>query len=728
MPDSVAVDLDGTLTDGRYVRGEPIPPPSAAGLRLLTDLKSAGHDVVLYTGRISEDDDADARARAVRKIMAWMDEHDLHGLISRVWPWPKPTGIAFVDDRAVRWNGFMSRRVMDEVARAGRGKSVPSVLLLAPLSDRYSGVGNYGAPALGVYRVAANVRAAGMRADVWDCNVGPEIPRCETPTKLVEAFMAHLEAQFRPGEYDWIGFSILNDTLPLSLGLANLVKKKYPRARMVAGNAEATLNYQDVLDKAPFDCVLVGEADASLPRLLAGDDPTGIPGCIWFTRGNRMTPAEFNASYEAVKWAEIPYRDYALKTAALYGLTDFVRTWIDDRRLMAREETGKNDVEYKHALRKLQSCCTVRLSTMDHCPLSCTYCSTSQINNFATGKFANASFMKIGDVAATFLRIKREVPWTLAIYDDSDETFLGTRRGLEYAAMLAKIKPEMDAGLPTGGFRYLVQTRTNEMTEDLVNALADAGVEHLSFGVENASAYVRDSLRKRQDDKKIVDLIGWCRKRGVTCYYLMILFPPETRIEDLETNVRVVGEWIRLGARVSVEPYLMPYRGAPLMDDPRYTYAHVAYDVPFSGPPTKRLKWPTLVWPRDPDVRGILRYYFVTVDAAIRYAQKKVGHAHLFKGETGKTCIAHLGWCLDMWHTGQIRPWCGEPDFESTEHAVYQEYGDQASGVDVRAAAESAAQSPIGRFNSTHVALDVAGMKPGALKSRAEKDPASERE
>ena len=773
-----------------------------------------------------------------------------------------------------------------------------SILLISPLSDRFNGVGNFGAPALGVWRLKANAEKAGHVCDVWDCNVGPEIPACADTESLVKAFLEHLKTQFDPGAYDWVGFSILNDTLPLTLGLANLLKMLYPHVKQIAGNAEATLNYQDVLDKSKIDGILVGEADFSLPDLLSGKEPSQVDGCIWFNRATRMSPEQFYEAYAPLNFGTMPLVEYGIKTLRLYckdgeSLDDATLRKMCLREMPDAEAAAIAGMTVAAYLYKLYRIMTVRITTMDHCFLPCTYCfvsgllvteehgkqdirdvvgrwenkervrvvqhdgtfgqvvrgfrrrydgevvvletrggerlevtpehlihvlgadgaaskkpakdvtfadsllvvgsdgeeykrigsigsyrhngyvfnvevtpghtytvngiavdncSTARIPDFATGKFERSVFLPIEAVKNIALRIKREVPGVLGIYDDSDETFLGTKRGLEYAAALQEIKAEMDAGTPHG-FEWLVQTRSNEMTRELVVELAKAGVKHLTFGVENASEYVRNSIRKKQDNQQLLDLIGWCVESKVVCYYLLILFPPETRIEDLRVNVDTIREWVRLGATVSAEPYLMPYRGTPILEDPRYQYEHVTYDVPFSGTVKKRLKWPTLILPRDPDVRALMLYFRDTLDAAIKDAKEKAGHKHVYKGFTGIVCVEHLAYCLELYDGGQL-PGTGKAskvgptpgaDGTGAVHPVYQEYADQESGADVRDRArdekppdQTSMQANGGRFNETssqfvHLATGggtgpepvhgVGGLKQGASKIRMEKDP-----
>lgn len=605
-----------------------------------------------------------------------------------------------------------------------------SILLISPLSDRFSGIGNFGSPALGVWRLRAACRAAGHIADIYDCNLGREIKKCESLKELVEEFYVHCSEQFDMNSYNWYGFSILNDCLPLTLGLANLIKIKHPLAKQLAGNAEATLNYQDIFDKSKVDGILVGESDNSLPQILSGEVPSTVKGCHWFNRGGRMSPEEFYESYQKMSFNEMPLLEYGIKTMRLYAKDKSVP---DDRMraMLLREistEAASSElgIEHEEYVKKLYSCMTLRWVTMDHCPLPCTYCSTARIPDYATGEGVKmATFIPSEQVPELALKAKREVPGLLAIYDDSDETFLGTERGLIYAKMLQKIKTEMDKGTPRG-FRWLVQTRTNEMTRELVFELAKGGVQHLTFGVENASAYVRDSIRKRQDDQKILDLIDWCKEAGVACYYLLILFPPETRIEDLETNVRVIREWLRLGATVSAEPFLMPYRGTPILDDPRYHYEHVAYDVPFSslklapGAPLKKLKWPTLVWPRLPEVRALMIYFRDTLDNAIAAAREKAGHQHTFKGFTGIVCVDHLAHCLELYHAGKIKADGSFSDEAGQVRPVYQEYATRESGVELKMRSKEETMQA-SRFNPSHSSID--GLKQGAAKTRLQKDP-----
>lgn len=615
------------------------------------------------------------------------------------------------------------------------------ILLISPLSDRFNGIGNFGSPALGVWRLRAVARASEHWADVWDCNLGREIKKCSTIKELVEEFYSHMVEQFDLNSYDWFGFSILNDTLPLTLGLANLLKLKHPMAEQVAGNAEATLNYQDIFDKSKIDAVLVGEADFSLPPLLSGQDPRSIKGIHWFQRGGRMSPEEFYDAYGKMNFGDMPLIPYGIKTMRLYAqnktVTDARMEDMLLRRISPEDASRELGMELEPYVKQLYSCMTLRWVTMDHCPLPCTYCSTARIPDYATGQGVKmATFIPTEAVADLARKAKREIPGLLAIYDDSDETFLGTERGLKYAKVLQSIKSEMDLGTPRG-FRWLVQTRTNEMTQELVHELALGGVQHLTFGVENASAYVRDSIRKRQDDQKILDLIGWCKEAGVACYYLLILFPPETRIVDLETNVRVIREWVRLGATVSAEPFLMPYRGTPILDDPRYHYEHVAYDVPFSsmtfapGAPLKKLKWPTLVLPRDPDVRALMMYFRATLDDAIEERKKAAGHQHTFKGFTGIVCVDHLAHCLELWHAGKIRA-DGTVSAVGEVRPVYQEYATRESGVEMKMRSkEETMQSANGRFNPSHSSIDgeaVKGLKQGAIKTRLQKDANAEAE
>ena len=577
------------------------------------------------------------------------------------------------------------------------------LLIVCPLADIYSGVGNFGAPPLGPWRLAFYLRKNGQIADVWDCNVSESLKlpapedhgRRDRSEVLAEAFVAAIEADHDVASYQWIGFSVLSDTLPTTLGIVELFRKKYPNAKLVGGNHEATVNLNDCLNKSHLDAVILADAEEPMLALMQGVEPSKIPGVIWRNFNPKPPREKFEEWNREIKWEEIPYRAYWERTASLYNL----------------DKMGE-----KERLDKLYEIHTVRIHSLVACELACTYCSVANTRRIASGSMKPSIINLSPDaLSETFLAVKREVPGVMTIYDSCDEAWLGRGRAEEYLGVLERVKPIMDAGLPRG-LRYLIQCRTNDLDEEIIDRAARAGVRHLTIGVESPIAQVRKDIKKPQGEDLIRNVAKWCAARDVDPYMLFIMFLPSITLEQLHAAVVNWRIYMDLGATVSVEPFCMAYLGTAFHDDTRYFTEHAGYEIPFSGSPPKKLKWATLIWPADRRVCAIEQWFRDNVDTFIEAARKKAGHRHLFKGFTGKVTVDCLEEALRRYALGEIPPW--EPG-EGRKSAVYQDYGDQVSGTELASMVRN--NKTASRFNSTHSLLDDSAN--AGVKGRI-KDPA----
>lgn len=580
------------------------------------------------------------------------------------------------------------------------------LLLICPLADIFSGVGNFAAPPLGPWRLAFYLRAHGQHCDVWDCNVSDNL-RLPSPedhvgrdrsAALAEAFVAAIEADFDVSSYDWIGFSALNDTLVAMLGIAELIRVKYPKAKLIAGNHEATTNLADCIGKSKLDGVILADAEEPMLALMQDEAPHTIPGVVWRTFNPKPPREKFEEWNRLIRWGEIPYEAYWRRTMSLYPL---------DR--MSEEER----------LAKLYEIRCVRVHSLNACELACTYCSVSNTRRIASGSM-KPSIINLSRSALeeNFLAIKRQVPDVMTIYDSSDEAWLGRGRADEYLDAIERVKPIMDEGLPSG-LRWLIQCRSNDLDERIIDRAARLGVKHLTIGVESPIEQVRKDIKKPQREDLIRNIAKWCTERGVNAYMLFIMFLPTITLEQLREAVINWRIYIALGATVSVEPFCMSYGGTALADDASFLTEFIGYEIPFSGTPSKRIKWATLIWPSDRRVCAVLQWFRDHVDDYIEAARKKVGHAHTFKGFTGKITVDCLEDTLQLYDEGKIPLW--EPGV-GRRSTVYQDFGDQMSGSEIAAVASSMvrANKTATRFNSTHALLDDpnAGVK-GRIKDPA---------
>ncbi len=575
------------------------------------------------------------------------------------------------------------------------------LLIVCPLADIYSGVGNFGAPPLGPWRLTHYLRAMGQHVDVWDCNVSAALvlpapnehnsrDRAEV---LAEAFVAGIEGDFDVDSYDFIGFSILSDTLPSTLGVVELLRKKYVHAKLVGGNHEATVNLGDCIGKSKLDGVILADAEEPMLALMRGQAPHEIPGVLWRTHNPKPSREKFEEWNRLIRWGEIPYTAYWDRTTALYDL---------------------DTMEAEERLDKAYEIHTVRIHSLVACELACTYCSVANTRRIASGS-SKPSIINLSSSALeeNLLAIKRQVPGVMTIYDSSDEAWLGRGRAEEYLGTLERVRDAMDAGLPRG-MRYLIQCRTNDLDETIIDRAAKVGVRHLTIGVESPIDAVRRSIKKPQSEELIRNVIRWGAPRGVDIYMLFIMFLPAITLEELHEAVVNWRIYLALGATVSVEPFCMSYLGTAMHDDPSFITEHVGYDIPFSG--GKKLKWATLIWPHDRRVCAVLQWFRDNVDGYIETARKKLGHRHTFKGTTGKITVDCLEAALAMYDAGKLPPW--EPG-EGKRSMVYQDYGDQMSGSEIAAAAMDRKNTTATRFNSTHSLLDSNSGIAGRIKDPA---------
>jgi radical SAM superfamily enzyme YgiQ (UPF0313 family) len=448
------------------------------------------------------------------------------------------------------------------------------VLLIGP-SKRTSGVANWGAPPLGVHRLAAWLRSRVEGVDVEVCDP------CLTGPPSGALFEGR----------DLIGFSPLNETLPSDLALMHRAHNLNPTAILVAGGVEATLNYQTILDKSPVEWIVLGDGERPLEAIVRGE--SDIPGTVRRIHNQSLNGSHPWDYYCAMDFGAMNYPTYWEQTAGLYKKPP----WEDIR--------------------------TVRLVTSTHCNRGCAFCSVTQWHKASVGRVVPPAILSADQLLSLCARVKREVPETRTVYFCEDDFCQSRQRVEEFCLHSHEL-----------GLSYLVQTHSSRVDGALVETLAAGGVRHLTLGIENASEHVLESFHKRQDLGRVPDIIHWCNDAGIVPYLLIILFAPASTVADLWENVTTLSEWMEMGARISIEPYTMPYRGAPLYDSlHEFGWNRMAVDG------TKEVvKHPTVILPDDPQARAVM------FEFERRWGGYKADHAaaHSYKGTTGALMLALL--------------------------------------------------------------------------------------
>ncbi len=412
--------------------------------------------------------------------------------------------------------------------------------------------------------------------------------------------------------------------------MIELIRKKYPAAHLLGGNHESTVNLEAVIGKGKLDGVILADAEEPMLALMHGVEPSKIPGVLWRSFNPQPSREKFEEWNRLIRWGEIPYESYWARTRSLY---DFDR--------MTEEEKLEKRYEIN----------TVRIHTIVACQLACSYCSVAHTRRIAAGSMKpTITNLSTDALEENLLAIKAQVPGMMTIYDSSDEAWLGRGRAEEYLTTLEKIKPIMDAGLPHG-CRYLVQCRTNDLTEEIIRRAGAVGIRHLTIGIESPIAQVRKDIIKPQGEELIRNTMRWGHKYNVEIYGLFIMFLPSVTLEQLHEAVVNWRIYQELGATISVEPFCMAYLGTAMHDDPSFITEHVGYNIPFSG--GKKLKWATLIWPHDRRVCAVLSWFRDHVDGYIEAERKRLNTRHSYKGLTGKITVDCLEVALKLYDEGK---------------------------------------------------------------------------
>lgn len=466
------------------------------------------------------------------------------------------------------------------------------ILLISPIGTDQE-KSNFSAPALGVHRIRAYLRRHGHFVSVYD------------PISSQKSLDEYLQAE----SWDFIGFSMIHDSVSSETSVLrgtyeaiHLAREFNPDAFIIAGGPEATENFYDVIAKTPVDAVCLGEGEDVMLDLVNGKHIEEISGIIYRKYARPITQEKQWEYFDVLNWKDLEYEKHWERTRSFYPVGQ------------------ANEDEIR----------TVRIIDVTHCIRPCTFCSVANIHAMACGKIVKPVGLTAEQNYEILSRIKSQIPSTRSIYYCTDDVLWDTQEFLKFCDIYLE-KPL--------GFRFLLQTHTSRVTEPIIEKLASINTVHITFGVENASEYVRKTIRKSQESRKIEDIIDWCFTYNIQPYYLIILFCPESRLVDLWENYNLISQWMERGVTISIEPYMMPYRAAPI-----YGKDFVIEDrVLQIGETGKNIRQPVMIYPIDPEVRAIFDKFRERWPKYLDAKMKEEGHSHRFKGITGKFMIGLLG-------------------------------------------------------------------------------------
>ncbi|MDQ3279953.1 MAG: B12-binding domain-containing radical SAM protein [Acidobacteriota bacterium] len=479
-----------------------------------------------------------------------------------------------------------------------------AVLLVGPY-DPHCGEYTFLAPPLGVWRLAGVLRKHGVEAEVFD-------PNCVDDVTPEEAFAAKLRSR----EWSVIGFSTTGMTLRFDLALAHQARTAAPRAVLVAGGMEATFAPETIFALAPIDMVVLGEGERPLVelagRLRAGEPLDGIAGTARLAGDGTLAripqraldAGELRDAIFSTPYDEMPYERYWQRLEEAYA--------VGSLPMKADREARLAEIR------------SVRLITLNYCPMRCTFCSSTNFLNAAQDSTARIARLEADDCVTMMRRIVAAHPGVRTIiFQDDIFVFPTDRRILPLTEAIVAAK---DRGELPRALQFISTNRVDAMTPERIAAMRAAGFRVLGFGIESFSPAVLKEFNKSRIEPAIEPALNAALVNGVTPFLDIILTSPHATLADLTLTIGKAFRWIEAGCEVGMYPYVIPFTGAAMANDPalvpqtRYTLQSIAGTA-------VRWQQPSTILPFDPVLRAVI----ATVEElfAERLAELESRHAHL---------------------------------------------------------------------------------------------------
>jgi radical SAM superfamily enzyme YgiQ (UPF0313 family) len=420
-----------------------------------------------------------------------------------------------------------------------------------------------------VWRLAGVLESADVHVKVFDPNC------CAGPPERA------LERELLAGAWDVIGISTTGMTLRFDLELAHLARRMAPRALLVAGGMEATFRPQLLFQLAPFDLVVLGEGERPLlelvARLRSGASLRGIAGTAErTTEGNilklpqrSLDAAELRNAVFHIPYERMPYAAYWERLEAAY-------------RIGALPSKAAREA-------RLAEIRSVRLITLNYCPMGCTFCSATNFLHEAQGGIASIARLDAADCVHMLQRIVAAHPAVRTIiFQDDIFVFTKDRRILPLCEAIVAAK---ESGALPRALQFISTNRIDAMSPERLAAMRRAGFRVLGFGIESFSPDVLREFNKAHIYGHIEPALTRALQLGITPFLDVILSSPRATLADLAVTLRGAWHWLNAGCEVGMYPYVIPFSGAALAGDREllpYTVherreirgTHLAWDQP----------------------------------------------------------------------------------------------------------------------------------------------------
>jgi anaerobic magnesium-protoporphyrin IX monomethyl ester cyclase len=479
---------------------------------------------------------------------------------------------------------------------------LPKFLLVGPY-DPHCGEYTFLAPPLGVWRLAGVLAADGIEVKVFD-------PNC-----CVGSPQRALEREILRDTWDVIGVSTTGMTLRFDLELAHLARRLAPGVLLIAGGMEATFRPELMFELGPFDRAVLGEGEQPLLELAArlrsrlplggirGMAERRADGGVLRLAQPALDREQLRAAIFSTPYEDMPYEAYWERLEAAYRVGALPTK-------AAREA-------------RLAEIRSVRMITLNYCPMNCSFCSSTNFLHEAQGSIATIARLDADECLAMIRRIVDAHPRVRTIIFQ-DDIFVFTRDKRVLPLCEAIIAAKASGHIPNE-LQFISTNRIDAMTPERLSAMRRAGFRVLGFGIESFSLNVLQEFNKGQIHRHIEPMLSAALEFGITPFLDLILSSPRSSLADVAETLREAFRWLRQGCEIGMYPYVIPFSGAALARDDTLLPHTQFLRRRVEG---TQVEWdqPAKILPIDPLVREVILQIERDFEALLGELQQHVAH------------------------------------------------------------------------------------------------------
>jgi radical SAM superfamily enzyme YgiQ (UPF0313 family) len=266
---------------------------------------------------------------------------------------------------------------------------------------------------------------------------------------------------------------------------------------------------------------------------------------------------------------------------------------------------------------------SVRLITLNYCPMRCTFCSATNFLHEAQGSIAPIARLDADEAMQMIERIVGAHPRVRTIiFQDDIFVFTKDKRVLPLCEKIVQAKAR---GAIPAHLQFISTNRIDAMSEERLAAMRRAGFRVLGFGIENFSPNVLAEFNKAQIHRHIEPMLNAALEVGITPFLDLILSSPRATLADVAETLREAYRWLQRGCEIGMYPYVIPFSGAAFAQDPALQPHTIYSDREVAGTPI-RWQQPAKILPMDPVVSEVILRIEEDFEALLEVVQERAAH------------------------------------------------------------------------------------------------------